>query len=453
MNFVKTVNEYQQNKVVCVVRRLLVSLVAVLLIACQHHSQHVFPTLDPLGKQQILVTFDSGSSRVFLPGGSSRSYRGGSDWAVPLAMQSTITNLEIEFSLQKQKIWAMESIKRHCVVFAVDAHQNLDELIEKIGAKRGVVTAQVMNQFETMLTDIASEESQRQATSLYNDTHLDLQYGKHAKTLANLHSFGRGHSIKVGVIDTLSDQSHPDLVDQINRQYRYVSTMKTNETHGTAMAGIISARANNNLGLVGLAPDSILNIYAACESVQGQKARCNSFNVLQALEQAIKDDVHVLNLSLAGPYDELIEEVLTVAHNQGMILVAAKNSKEQSKSFPASMGEVVGVGADSGGLNSGDNIAEEDLFGDWLSRPEKLSTLSGGGYRFFTGSSISTASMSGVAVLLREHHSAVETRDYIQALAKGNCVYLSGMSDKNVPGFLQKSSTCRASQSAQTELE
>ncbi len=452
-------------------------MLILLLSGCQSQPHHLFATAAPLGQQQILVTFDKAPTLSVLPGGSARSYRGGGDWAVPLSLQSKISSLEQSFALRKQKVWPMESINRHCVVFTVDKRQDIDTLLEEITTSRGVITAQRMHLFETMLStkELSSEVLSAEALSnnkflnkvpSYNDTHLDIQYGQYVDTLTHLHSLGRGEAIKIGVVDTLSDHQHPDLLDQINRQYQYVATTTDNQTHGTAMAGIISARANNNTGLVGLAPDAVLNIYAACESSQGEKARCNSFNILQALEQAIKDEVHILNLSIAGPYDELIEAVINVAHKQGIVVIAAINGQARSKSFPATMDVVVGVEAipedtavektmseKTASEQPNNPMRYQDLFGDWLSRSEKLSTLSGGGYRFFTGSSISTASISGVAVLVRQQHSAQKTHDYIKALADGDCDYLSSMSDLSVASILQKSTTCQATDVRQSRYK
>ena len=62
--------------------------------------------------------------------------------------------------------------------------------------------------------------------------------------------------------------------------------MRSFETdrHGTGVAGIIGADANNNVGIVGVAPSARLQIYKACQPLQPHslEAQCNSFTLAQA---------------------------------------------------------------------------------------------------------------------------------------------------------------------------
>ena len=70
--------------------------------------------------------------------------------------------------------------------------------------------------------------------------------------------------------------------------------------HGTAVAGVISASANNSLGIVGVAPAVEIIALKACWQLQEQTdtAHCNSLTLAQALAAAISEDAQVVNLSL-----------------------------------------------------------------------------------------------------------------------------------------------------------
>ena len=411
-------------------------LTSVLLVGCQPHFSLVFPTSPPIGQQQLLVTFDAADFDNALAGGSLRSYHAGVEWSVPLELKNYIRELEKDYSLQQQKAWLMESIDQHCVVFTLDDSKNLNEVIEAISRQPLVRTVQAMHQFEVM----SSEKSANKL--LYNDSHVILQYGGFIDQLNELHQYSRGESVKVGIVDTLLDINHPDLQGQVIHQYQYVAGDNPDEVHGTAIAGIISARANNGRGLVGLAPASQLYVYAACDSANYARARCNSFNILQGLEQAVKDKIDVLNLSIAGPHDALIEQVLNVAIAHGMVVIAAINPRTSTASFPANMDSVIGVGEVNPNRDSIYTEAKEK-FGDWLVRSEKMSTLSGGGYQFFYGSSVSTASLSGIAALLRSHSSTQKTFQFVDALARGDCRNQDVYPAVQLNQVLQQSSTCK----------
>jgi hypothetical protein len=415
----------------------LIAMLAWLLTACQSHLTQVFPTSPPNGHQQILVTFKQENFIPGLPGGSLRAYGGGANWSSPLHLAQQIRELETTFALREQKTWLMESVGKYCVVFMVAEERDIQSLLRDLQQVSNVQTVQVMNEFVVMSSTRRPANKQ-----FYNDTYLQLQYGEFVEQLTSLHQYSRGRSVKVGVIDTLSDLNHPDLRGQVSRQYRYVQNPFQRDTHGTAVVGIISALANNGTGLVGLAPEADLFVYGACETLGEGRARCSTYNILQGLEQAIKDKVQVLNLSIAGPYDSLVEEVVNAVIAQGIVVVAASNNESRHLSFPATMEKVIGVDEVPAAI-AGQNLSFSEQFGDWLARSEKLSTLNGGGYQFFYGSSISSASASGIAALFRSHSSYQDTLSFVEALVTGDCEVLYQQKFAQQSDLLRKSTTCK----------
>src|SRR5206468_548036 len=75
------------------------------------------------------------------------------------------------------------------------------------------------------------------------------------------------------------------------------------ELHGTAVAGIIGARADNSVGIVGVAPEAGLMALRACWQAPPDEsaAVCSSFTLAKALQFAIDNNAKVINLSLGGP--------------------------------------------------------------------------------------------------------------------------------------------------------
>jgi subtilisin family serine protease len=418
--------------------RLLLILLSLTLVLSLFSCQHSAPPHSLVdGSHQLLVTFNHQQSRPWIPGGSGRTYHAGKNWSIPLHLQSQIKQLAKAFQLKEQDGWPISSLNLHCVVFHAGAERNFPELLTRIRNHPGVIGAQPMNEFVVMANQQTPRSSVSSnnvstnnvpknnvlknntstnnvsSTNTYNDPHFNLQYGQHGKHIRNLHHYTRGGNVKVAVIDTLADTQHPDLSGQINHQYNYVNGSAMSEHHGTAVAGVISARANNHTGLVGLAPEAGLFMYGACESRQPPSASCNSFNIAKALEQAIEDNVQVLNLSLAGPHDPLLEQLLGVALSKGMIIVAAINPEKTNASFPASLSGVIGVNAAQNGSTS--------QFRNWLTDAEKLSTQSGGGYQFFYGNSMSAASVSGIAALVLSKTSPRKTEAILNTLITGDC--------------------------------
>ena len=75
-------------------------------------------------------------------------------------------------------------------------------------------------------------------------------------------------------------------------------------------------------GIVGVAPSAQLYTYEACGRDRSGDV-CQSFALAQALERAIEDEVAVINLSLTGPDDALLRQLIRFAYLAGITLVAA----------------------------------------------------------------------------------------------------------------------------------
>jgi minor extracellular serine protease Vpr len=114
-----------------------------------------------------------------------------------------------------------------------------------------------------------------------------------------------GEGMKIGVIDTGIDYNHPDLKDAYKGGYDFVDNdndpFEGNESiqsdHGTHVSGIIAGRGKPDLGGVrGIAPKSDLHVYRVLGANGGEDAW-----VIAGIEQAVKDGMDVINLSLGSP--------------------------------------------------------------------------------------------------------------------------------------------------------
>src|SRR6185295_8428623 len=122
----------------------------------------------------------------------------------------------------------------------------------------------------------------------HNDPLYPLQPGARQWRLAELHEVATGRNAIVAQIDTGVELDHPDLRGQVALARNFVDGSDwAGEAHGTAVAGIIAARADNGIGIAGVAPQAVLMALRACwQAGDRGAASCNSFTLAKALQFA-----------------------------------------------------------------------------------------------------------------------------------------------------------------------
>jgi subtilisin family serine protease len=210
-----------------------------------------------------------------------------------------------------------------------------------------------------------------------------------------------------------------NFVDADEAQFR-------RDRHGTEVAGVIAAVANNHEGIVGVAPSARLMVFKACWQAQADAdaARCNSFTLARALAAAFDAHAQIVNLSLAGPDDPLLGDLIREGQRRGVLFVGAaaelpaiQNSVLGPQNGPMGLMQRPGIiqvaSAESRSQTGGFQTAGSSQVGGFaqtggssqtgaLYAPgnEILTLLPGGHYDFASGASIATAQVSGVVALL-----------------------------------------------------
>jgi subtilisin family serine protease len=280
------------------------------------------------------------------------------------------------------------------MVFALAQGASRDDLLDKLRRDRRVRIAQPLQEFRTLGLP---EPAKTSTDERYNDPYLQLQHGFSALDAASAQRWTRGSGVEIAVIDTALDAGHPDLAGRVIGERDFVGAKDAQtapERHGTEVAGVISAVANNHLGIVGIAPDARLYAYRACWAVEpgASAARCNSFTLALALGAAIASNARIINLSLGGPRDPLLEELLDVALRRGVVVVGAVPPDRRMDGFPVGVPGVIAV------------AATEDPRPDApaLAAPGRdiLTLEPGGTFDYASGSSLATAQVSGALALL-----------------------------------------------------
>src|ERR1700745_3334406 len=112
----------------------------------------------------------------------------------------------------------------------------------------------------------------------------------------------------------------PDLAGQILTLQDFVlDHPRAPEQHGTGVAGIIAAVADNHIGIAGVAPRARLRALRACWQEGSSGAGCDTLSLAKALYFAIGHDAQVINLSLSGPSDPLLGPLIDVALRHGAV--------------------------------------------------------------------------------------------------------------------------------------
>jgi|SRR5579864_4506348 len=108
-------------------------------------------------------------------------------------------------------------------------------------------------------------------------------------------SFANGSQLKIGVVDTVFDYNHADLAANIAYHTQNNAPLSASQ-HGTRIASIIGAVANNGIGIAGVTWNSSLYLYSAGTATGG----LDSALLSQYAAQAVSDQVRVVNWSIGG---------------------------------------------------------------------------------------------------------------------------------------------------------
>ncbi|MBM3275355.1 MAG: S8 family serine peptidase, partial [Candidatus Sericytochromatia bacterium] len=218
-------------------------------------------------------------------------------------------------------------------------------------------------------------ESQGVSLSLsvpYDDPFVQRQYAVPLIGLAAAHKVGRGSPGTVlAVLDAGVDGAHPDFRDGTGKS-RVVPGFdafapapgeagKDRNGHGTHVAGIAAASANNGLGVVGVAP----GVTILAEKVLSDQGSGTWSGVAEGILDAVARRARVLNLSLGDPQSaKVLEDALAHAARHDVLVVAASgNDGQNRRQYPAAHPGVLAVGA----TTKADVLAGFSNHGDWLS--------------------------------------------------------------------------------------
>ncbi len=333
-------------------------------------------------------------------------------WDRPERWAQIGRELARRYALEPAGEFPLRSIQVQCLVYRPAANQTLEAALQQLRADPDVESAQLNLVFAGLKAGHA-------------DPYAGLVYGAQQIHADAAHKISTGKGVKIAVIDTGVDKDHPDLRGRITKTANFVEGGEqsfAHDRHGTAVAGVIAARADDGVGIFGIAPDAELLAEKACwyHSTNDAKALCSSWTLAKAIDFATNSGVNLINLSLAGPPDELLRRLVDKAHSLGIIVVAATAETGTTPGFPAELDYVLAVVASDTQRHIANHAWTKP--GPVLAAPgiEILTTAPQEGYDFASGSSLAAAHVSGAIALLlqqRPNLSAEEVRKLLEATA------------------------------------
>lgn len=193
------------------------------------------------------------------------------------------------------------------------------------------------------------------------DTYFSFQSWNYGSNMLNLPAgwaLQKGNSrVIVAVVDTGVSNTHPDLKNNLVAGWDFVNNdgiptdtvyydEYTRYSHGTHVAGIISAVTNNNIGIAGVAWNvKIMPVRVLDPSGSGFIS-----DVASGITWAVDHGANVINLSLGGTSsNQLLQDAVSYADSNNVTVIAAAGNYNSGEShavrYPAAYPEAIAVAA------------------------------------------------------------------------------------------------------------
>jgi len=241
------------------------------------------------------------------------------------------------------------------------------------------------------------------------------QYARLKLRLAEAHTIADGTNVTVAVIDSGVDLKHAEFAGVTVTSFDVLDSREGPHAHGTGVTGAIVSHVK----LMGSAPAAhILAIRAFGASGKGGES--TSFAILRSFDLAASHGAQIVNMSFAGPKDEIIGRGLAALAARNIVTVAAAGNAgpKSPPLYPAADATVIAVSATDAqdklfaASNRGSYIALSapgaDLF---LPAPDNK-------YQITSGTSFSSAYVSGLAALVLGRNPALKPHEVRAVLMK-----------------------------------
>jgi subtilisin len=248
---------------------------------------------------------------------------------------------------------------------------------------------------------IASIEKDDRIASVHATGKQFIPWGVSQIRAPEVWSRSTGKLIKIGLIDTGVDYSHPDLQRSvyggINLIHRHLLPMDDNG-HGTHIAGIIAA-ASQHTGIVGVAP------HCAIHAVKAFDYNGTAFvsDIIHGIDWCVHYRMDIINMSFGmDNHSSALEAAVRNAFYSGKVIVASSgNSGKLNKmDYPARFPQTIAVGATTRNHKIAPFSNRSNRIDIYAPGDKIYSTWLHGKYNVLSGTSMATSHVTGVVALL-----------------------------------------------------
>ncbi|MDQ0851273.1 thermitase [Arthrobacter sp. B3I9] len=226
-----------------------------------------------------------------------------------------------------------------------------------------------------------------------------------------------GNGTKVAIVDTGVASDNPDISPKVVARANFSDSPTAEDLygHGTHVAGIVAATADNTLGVAGVCPAcTILDAKVLNDDGTGSTSR-----IAEGIDWAVSNGAQVINMSLGlGVPSRTLETAVNNAWKHGVVIVAAAgNAGTQAKVYPGAYSNVIAVAA----TDNADAKAPFSTYGKWVdvaapgvniystfpNHPFQLGAdgRRSQGYDVESGTSMASPVVAGVAALAWSAHA------------------------------------------------
>ncbi len=334
------------------------------------------------------------------PRGMLRRQGAGPGYGLPIAyaedpiLARYARSIADDYGLTILEQWPLRNLGVHCFV----VEKPTPEVLANVNNDARVRWSQPFNEF--------------QLKSGPAGAHLDAEDCVLCRFNAEFGNLGR--DVTIAVIDTAVDTGHPDLQRSSLTTQNFAGRRgnPAEEKHGTAVVGLIAAVANTDKGLTGAAPEANVHLLRGCWQDSDGNGRCNTLTLALALDAAIDLHPDVLNLSLTGSSDRVLDELLTILLAKGTLVIAAHDDERNpDMRFPAQHdGVIYAYGFDG--------VSDDTRISNVFYAPRHaLSLTPMAGYDLVSGHSIAAPQLAAMTARLIEHHATANRAEIIRALS------------------------------------
>lgn len=366
-----------------------------LLAGCTAVPLRTGPPPPLAADRQILITVPQ-TAVLYAGAPRTRLLNGWQHYGPSANTTHLIEDISRDYAVTAVDGWTITALGVYCAVLEVPEDFSVATVLAELSRDTRIASAQHMQLFQT----------QAQPP---NDPYYAMQTGLQMMEFDAAHQLANGAGVQVAIIDTGVDAQHQDLAGrvQIERDFVTAESDMPAERHGTAIAGVVAAVAGNGVGIVGAAPAvDVLALRACWQTGNSDGALCSSFTLAKALGYALDRGVDVINLSLAGPADPLLQQITEAALARGIVVVGAAPAGISAQGFPAGVDGVIAV------------RSLDEIDGGMLHAPGKdiLTLAPANNYAFLSGDSLATALVTGVVALLLDTEPSLTPSRVAQVL-------------------------------------